>query len=50
MALIFIVAGVIGLVITLLALRSGPYRRLSARYLAATPPEADEPQASPAAA
>jgi MFS transporter, DHA3 family, multidrug efflux protein len=32
MALIFIVAGVIGLAITLLALMSGPYRRLSARY------------------
>jgi DHA3 family multidrug efflux protein-like MFS transporter len=36
MALIFIVAGVIGLIVTLVALRSGPYRRLSNRYLAAS--------------
>ena len=35
MALIFIVAGVIGLLVTLLALRSGPYRRLSSRYAVA---------------
>jgi DHA3 family multidrug efflux protein-like MFS transporter len=35
MALIFIVVGAIGLVVTLLALRSGPYRRLSGRYAAA---------------
>jgi DHA3 family multidrug efflux protein-like MFS transporter len=35
MALIFIVAGVIGLLVTLLALRSGPYQRLSDRYAAA---------------
>ena len=35
MALIFIAAGVIGLVVTLLALMSGPYRRLTARYLQA---------------
>jgi MFS transporter, DHA3 family, multidrug efflux protein len=35
MALIFIAAGIIGLVVTLLALMSGPYRRLSARYLQA---------------
>ena len=41
MALIFIIAGVIGLAVTLLALRSGPYRRLSARY-AAAPREADQ--------
>ena len=33
MALIFIVAGVIGLGVTLLALRSRPYRNLSQRYL-----------------
>ena len=32
MALIFIAAGVVGLVVTLLALMSAPYRRLSARY------------------
>ncbi len=39
MALIFIVAGIIGLIVTLLALRSGPYRTLSSRYAEA----ADEP-------
>jgi DHA3 family multidrug efflux protein-like MFS transporter len=36
MALIFIVAGTIGLVITLLAMRSQPYRDLSRRYAVAT--------------
>lgn len=35
MALIFIVAGVIGLTVTVLALRSRPYRNLSSRYAAA---------------
>lgn len=35
MALIFIVAGAIGLLVTILALRSRPYRRLSSRYAAA---------------
>jgi DHA3 family multidrug efflux protein-like MFS transporter len=35
MALIFIIAGVIGLLVTLLALRSRPYRTLSSRYAAA---------------
>lgn len=43
MALIFIIAGVIGLLVTLAALRSRPYRRLSSRYAAApsdTGPEA----------
>ena len=35
MALIFIVAGVIGLLVTILALRSRQYRELSGRYLAA---------------
>ena len=35
MALIFIVAGVIGLAVTILALRSRPYHELSERYLAA---------------
>jgi MFS transporter, DHA3 family, multidrug efflux protein len=39
MALIFIVAGVIGLLVTLLALRSRQYRDLSSRY-AAAPAEA----------
>jgi DHA3 family multidrug efflux protein-like MFS transporter len=41
MALIFIVAGVIGLIVTILALRSGPYRRLSNRYAAAPEPESE---------
>ena len=35
MALIFIVAGAIGLLVTLLALRSRQYRTLSGRYAAA---------------
>jgi DHA3 family multidrug efflux protein-like MFS transporter len=51
MALVFIVAGVIGLVVTVLALMSAPYRRLSARYAQALA-EADGrdgEQAAPAA-
>jgi DHA3 family multidrug efflux protein-like MFS transporter len=43
MALIFIVAGVIGLVATLLALRSRAYRELSARYIGTPAPEAEGP-------
>jgi DHA3 family multidrug efflux protein-like MFS transporter len=39
-ALVFMVAGVLGLLVTLLALRSGAYRRLAARYQA---PPADVP-------
>ena len=39
MSLIFIVAGVIGLIVTLIALRSRPYRMLSSRYAAAPPAE-----------
>jgi DHA3 family multidrug efflux protein-like MFS transporter len=39
MALIFIVAGVIGLVVTLAALRSRPYRDLSRTYAGATSTE-----------
>ena len=42
MALIFIAAGVIGLTVTLLALRSRPYRNLSDRYLNAPEQEAPE--------
>ncbi len=42
MALIFIVAGVIGLIVTILALRSGPYRRLSGRYAAAPSAPVDQ--------
>jgi MFS transporter, DHA3 family, multidrug efflux protein len=37
MALVFMVAGLAGLIVTLVALRSSAYRRLSARYLARTP-------------
>ncbi|HUG29462.1 MAG TPA: MFS transporter [Candidatus Limnocylindria bacterium] len=35
LALIFIIAAIIGLTVTLIALRSRPYRRLSDRYIAA---------------
>jgi DHA3 family multidrug efflux protein-like MFS transporter len=38
MALVFMVSGVIGLTITLLALASRPYRRLSAAYASASAP------------
>ena len=51
MALIFIVAGVIGLLVTLLALRSRYYRELSARYAGAPPPDDDasaQPEPAPA--
>ena len=42
LALIFILAAIIGLTVTLIALRSRPYRRLSDRYMAAPPdPVAD---------
>ena len=49
MALIFIIAGVIGLLVTVVALRSRSYRELSAQYVQA--PELDAPEvevASPA--
>jgi DHA3 family multidrug efflux protein-like MFS transporter len=49
MALIFIVAGVIGLLVTLLALRSRPYRKLSGRYVAA-PTSTPNADATPAPA
>jgi DHA3 family multidrug efflux protein-like MFS transporter len=51
MALIFIVFGAIGLVVTLLALRSRYYRELSATYLGASPPDdnaSSQPEAAPA--
>jgi MFS transporter, DHA3 family, multidrug efflux protein len=48
MALIFIVAGVIGLLVTLLALRSRPYGELSRRYAAA--PDDDDTTTSEARA
>ena len=50
MALIFIVAGTIGLLVTLIALRSRPYRTLSSRYAAARDEDQPEPEAEPAAA
>jgi DHA3 family multidrug efflux protein-like MFS transporter len=34
LSLIFIIAAILGLAVTLIALRSGPYRRLSDRYMA----------------
>jgi DHA3 family multidrug efflux protein-like MFS transporter len=34
LALVFMLTGIIGLLATFLALRSGPYRRLSHRYVA----------------
>jgi MFS transporter, DHA3 family, multidrug efflux protein len=49
MALIFIVAGIIGLLVTLVALRSRPYRELSSRY-AAAPPDDDAGAVADAAA
>ena len=52
-ALVFAVAGVVGLTATVLALASRPYRRLSAAVEAARPPEetaADEPVAAPSSA
>ena len=50
MALVFIIAGVIGLTVTILALRSRPYRDLSARYAAApaAAPDAELPAAGAA--
>ena len=48
MALIFIVAGVIGLLVTLVALRSRPYRELSSRYAAAPTEARDAELAAPA--
>ena len=49
MALIFIVAGTVGLLVTLVALRSRPYRELSNRY-AAAPPDDDAGAVANAAA
>jgi MFS transporter, DHA3 family, multidrug efflux protein len=50
MALIFIVAGVIGLIVTLLALRSRYYRELSDTYGAAPPDDDANARPQPAAA
>ena len=49
MALIFIVVGIIGLLVTMAALRSRPYHRLSERYLA-SPSEASGDAGAPATA
>jgi DHA3 family multidrug efflux protein-like MFS transporter len=46
MALVFIVFGVIGLVVTLLAMRSRYYRELSATYVTAPEPAEGEPPAA----
>ena len=48
MALIFIVAGIIGLVASVLALRSRAYRELSTRYAVAPPEALDSELAAPA--
>ena len=48
MALIFIVAGSIGLLVTILALRSKAYRNLSARYAAARSSDDRELEGVPA--
>ncbi len=47
-ALVFTITGIIGLVMTLLALRSRFYRLLSQRYLASAGHPPPAPQASPA--
>jgi DHA3 family multidrug efflux protein-like MFS transporter len=36
LALVFVLTGIVGVLATVLALRSGPYRRLSRRYLMGT--------------
>ena len=41
LSLIFIVTAIIGLIVTLIALRSRPYRRLSNRYMSAPDPPSD---------
>jgi DHA3 family multidrug efflux protein-like MFS transporter len=50
LALVFIVAGLLGLAATLLALRSGAYRRLAARYRHQAPPVDLAADAAPALA
>jgi len=49
LALIFIVAAIVGLIVTLIALRSRPYRTLSGRYMAA-PVEPDGATEAPSGA
>lgn len=50
LALIFVVAAIIGLIVTMIALRSRQYRLLSTRYLEASASEAPEPDDEPAGA
>ncbi|MEQ4304055.1 MFS transporter [Plantactinospora sp. B6F1] len=49
LALVFVLTGIVGLVATGLALRSGPYRRLSRRFMAgpATGTRSGEPELNP---
>ncbi|MBE1491724.1 MFS transporter [Plantactinospora soyae] len=50
LALVFVLTGILGLIATILALRSRPYRRLSHRYTAGpatAPPEPSQPELSP---
>jgi DHA3 family multidrug efflux protein-like MFS transporter len=48
LALVFVLTGVIGLLATVLALRSGPYRRLSHRYMAGPVADSESGLADPA--
>ena len=48
LALVFVLAGVVGLLATALALRSTPYRRLSHRYVAGPAPAPDPELGEPA--
>ncbi len=41
LSLIFVIAAILGLAVTIIALRSAPYRRLSNRYMTAPEPPAD---------
>ncbi|HWG99085.1 MAG TPA: MFS transporter [Pilimelia sp.] len=41
LALVFVLTGVVGLLVTVLAMRSRPYRRLSHRYVAGPTPESE---------
>ncbi|MGI5152675.1 MFS transporter [Plantactinospora sp. CA-294935] len=49
LALVFVLTGIVGLIATVLALRSRPYRRLSRRFRAGSErgPEPNEPELSP---
>src|SRR6185503_7070718 len=47
LALVFVLTGIIGLIATILALRSRPYRRLSRRYLESPVAAAASPATAP---